>query len=437
MFVTLKQEFFGNPPGKTIDVTPEHAELLTKEGAAEPCVNNPLEAVAARTLEQAMGRLSDGLSAAVDAALKQVSAAQAKAHKNAVPAIFGPQGDGDPGRCFGDWLRCVRLNDRERLEKVYGSVWRDGEATTKAAMNTQTGAQGGFAVPTEFYNRIMALAAESGIVRPRATVIPMGTRETDVPYLDVTTAPSAGDTAFLGGLVARWTEEGTTVNETEPALKQAKLTNYELSGYSKVSNALNQDFKGLEAFLFNLFAKAIAWYEDYAFLRGNGAGRPLGVQSWAGFIQVTRSGGSLFALADYAGVLARWLPNYDPKTSCWVCHPTVLAQLYKLAATNSMTLFIDNLHERPRHVLAGLPLEVTEKVPALGTAGDIFLADFSHYLIGDRGVLDIAFSEHAGFTTNQTFWRFVTRVGGMPWLRDKITLADATNTISPFVGLAA
>lgn len=139
----------------------------------------------------------------------------------------------------------------------------------------------------------------------------MATRTVQVPVLDVTTAPSAGDTAFLGGVVARWTEEATTLNETEPTFKQVDLTNYELSGYSKLSNTLLQDSAvGLEAFLFQLFSKAIAWYEDYAFLRGNGVAKPLGVLNWAGLISVTRSAASAFALADAAGMLARLLPGY-------------------------------------------------------------------------------------------------------------------------------
>jgi HK97 family phage major capsid protein len=87
----------------------------------------------------------------------------------------------------------------------------------------------------------------------------------------------------------RWTEEATTLNETEPTLKQIKLVNHELSGYSKVSNTLLADAQavGLDALLMQLFSRAIAWYEDYAFLRGNGVGKPLGVLSWNGLISVT------------------------------------------------------------------------------------------------------------------------------------------------------
>ncbi len=65
------------------------------------------------------------------------------------------------------------------------------------------------------------------------------------------------------------------------------------------------------------------------------------------------------------------------------------------------------------------------------------LCDFQHYLIGDRQQIEIAFSEHVAFLTNQSVWRFVSRVGGMPWLRDKVTLADGSSTLSPFVSVAA
>src|SRR5262249_19601680 len=155
----------------------------------------------------------------------------------------------------------------------------------------------------------------------------MSAREMEVPTLDVTTAPAAGDTAMLGGVVARWTEEATTLNETEPALKQIKLTNYELSGYSKVSNSLLADNAiGLDALLFHVFGRAIAGYEDYAFLRGNGAGKPLGITAWGGLISVTRSAASAVSLADVAGMYGRLLPGGTTRSVLWGVHPTVLVK---------------------------------------------------------------------------------------------------------------
>jgi len=67
----------------------------------------------------------------------------------------------------------------------------------------------------------------------------------------------------------------------------------------------------------------------------------------------------------------------------------------------------------------------------------VLLLDLKHYLVGDRQDVEIAYSDHIKFLTNQGAWRFVARCDGQPWLRDKVTLSDASNTLSPFVGLAA
>ena len=78
---------------------------------------------------------------------------------------------------------------------------------------------------------------------------------------------------------------------------------------------------------------------------------------------------------------------------------------------------------------------VTEKVPALGTKGDLSLIDPSFYVIGDRMSIEIAASEHVNFLKNQMTWRVVERVDGQPWLDKPITLQDATTQVSPFVVL--
>jgi hypothetical protein len=62
--------------------------------------------------------------------------------------------------------------------------------------------------------------------------------------------------------------------------------------------------------------------------------------------------------------------------------------------------------------------------------------DCSGYVLGDRLLSDIARSPHPAFLSGQGVWRFVSRVAGQPWLRDKVTLADGS-TVSPFVALSA
>lgn len=436
MFVQLTKDLLGKKAGERLEMSDSDAQGLIAGGAAIAVADDVVSPLLARAMEGIPG----AIQSAVDEALRQAAKAHTLSRKNAVPRLFGAGGTGDPARTFGRFLLAVRNHDRAALDAMGSRYveWEEEDGSRKTAMSTQTGANGGYLVPVEFHDRLMALVTERSIVRPRATIIPMSTRSCQVPAADVTTAPSAGDTAMLGGVVARWTEEATTLNETEPNLKQIDLVNYELSGYSKVSNTLLADAAiGLEAFLMQLFSRAIAWYEDYAFLRGNGVAKPLGVQTWAGLISATRTTSSQFKLADIANMYARVLPGGDARSICWVIHPTVLAQLIQMTGGDNVIFLGNDLQGQPTLKVLNYDVEVSEKVPALGTANDVTLCDFQHYLIGDRRQIEIAFSEHVAFLSNQSVWRFVSRVGGMPWLRDKVTLSDASSTLSPFVGLAA
>ncbi|NBY00675.1 MAG: phage major capsid protein [Planctomycetes bacterium] len=234
-------------------------------------------------------------------ALADFAKSQQLSRKNAAQLIFGHDQADPKGKSFGDWLVCVRKNDWRTLERKYQSFPSDG----KSALNTSIGTQGGYLVPTEFTDKLLQTASEKSVVRPRATLIPMASRAVQVPCLDSTTVPASSDSAFLGGIVARWTEESITFNETEPVFRQVELVAHELSGYSRVSNSLLEDSAiGLEQLLITLFGRAIAWHEDHAFLRGDGVGKPLGILNSNALISVARSAARAFALEDAATMLA-------------------------------------------------------------------------------------------------------------------------------------
>lgn len=439
MLLQLLKDHVGQKAGFQFDTDDVIGKSLVDGGFAKQIPDDTLAPTIAKSLESSLKSITENIQTTIDNTLKAFANELTKSRKNSIPAIFGKGGNGDPKHTFGNFLLAVRHKNAKALEEMGSQYMEFDDVSQKAStLTTQTGETGGYMVPEQFHNEIMRLVSEMSVVRrKRPLIINQTGRVTQIPVLDQTSVPSAGESAFLGGMVMNWTEEATTISQTNPKIKQDNLYNYELAGYVSASNTLSHDAKGLESFLFRLFSDAISWYEDYAFLRGNGVGKPLGILTWAGVISVTRSAASAFALADYANMLSRWLPNFNAATSGWTCHPTVLAKLFTMADAEGSVLFIDNAQEKPRMMLGGLPLEVTEKVPALNTAGDIFLNDFSKYVIGDPQQLAIAFSEHVNFLSNQGCWRAVSRVGGMPWLKDKITLADGTSTLSPTVTLAA
>jgi hypothetical protein len=90
--------------------------------------------------------------------------------------------------------------------------------------------------------------------------------------------------------------------------------------------------------------------------------------------------------------------------------------------------------------LLGFPAYPSEKLPALGTRGDLLLIAPGFYVIGDRGPnpggdLEVSVSAKPAFLRNQLTLRIVKRVDDQPWLNGPITLADAATQVNPFVVL--
>lgn len=333
-------------------------------------------------------------------------------------------------KSFADWLMSVRRQDDTRLEKHYKSI--------KAALSESGGETGGYNVPTEYAQRLQAVAAEDSIVRSRAGLVyPMMHREVEIPLLDQFTAPSGEQSAFLGGVIAGWVEEAAALAETEPKFKLMRLIAHGLGGYTLASNDLRADSaEALDALLTTLFGRAIGWHEDYAFLRGDGVGKPLGALSWSGAIATNRHVASHFDLTDAGTMMAR-LTATSMKRAVWVMSQTVIPELVSLQASSFNAWIQQTATSTLQGSLLGLPIIYSEKLPPLGTSGgkDVALCDFGSYVVGDREGIEIAFSEHYKFVNRQGTWRFFCRRDGQPWLKSAITLADGTTTVSPFVYL--
>jgi HK97 family phage major capsid protein len=85
-------------------------------------------------------------------------------------------------------------------------------------------------------------------------------------------------------------------------------------------------------------------------------------------------------------------------------------------------------------MLMGYPIMWHERSPALGTKGDLTLADLSNYLIKDGSGPFVASSEHVKFTSNKTVFKIFWNVDGQPWLTAPFT-QEGGFVVSPFVTL--
>jgi Phage capsid family len=85
--------------------------------------------------------------------------------------------------------------------------------------------------------------------------------------------------------------------------------------------------------------------------------------------------------------------------------------------------------------LLGLPASVTDHQPALGSQGDVILADLERYVIGDWQAMTVEPSrDGSGFGSDTTSFRVRSRLDGRYWVQSQTT-TEASQTVSPIVVL--
>lgn len=306
---------------------------------------------------------------------------------------------------------------------------------------------GGFLIPETLRSELLRVSLETSVVRPRARVIPMETLRVPFPAIDSTTNVNS----VYGGVVGYWTEEGGQLTESQAKFGRVTLEARKLTGFAKVPSELMTDsLASFDAFINQVFPEALSFFEDIAFLTGDGVAKPLGVLNANCAVPVTRADANLVQFEDIINMYARMLPQ-SLSRAVWVVSNNVLPQLLQMrivqqnvagtenvgAASPGLWLTGGQAIGSPPMTLMGLPIVVSEKVPALGSAGDISLIDFGFYLIGDRQAMQARQSEERYFETDEIAFRIIERVDGRPWLQSAITPANGGSTLSPIVKLAA
>jgi HK97 family phage major capsid protein len=446
-FFKVKKAWNGHAANETLEFSDADSvqPLLDTGWLEKTSESSASDLIAASVLKSIGPELATQVTKSIEPLLASLSAVNPRTR----PAVGGGTDADDKTKSFGNFLKCVLNQDTDRISKVY--------ATTKTPLAEATGTGGGYLVPPEYMAILLRLAGEKSIVRPKARVIPMTSRTIQVPALKQSNAAVPGQFQVLAGMYATWTEEAATRVETEPQFRQIELIAHELAGYSVASRTLMADSAiALDSLLTSMFADAIAMHEDYAFLVGDGVGKPLGIQkSPMTIISGPNAGGrttsNTFKLADAAWMWSNLLPA-SQGNAVWIMSQSVIPQLIQLQDSAGNVLFLPNFYEIPDAaasggrggiqaglvpMLFGRPIFFTEKVASLGNTGDVTLVDFNYYLVGDRQAIEVAASEHVNFLTNQMTWRFLHRVDGQPWLDAPYNYQDGVTQVSPCVVLHA
>jgi HK97 family phage major capsid protein len=417
---------------------------ITANYAKHVAVNDPT--IQAQIKEQAQATVIEMMGAEYSKLADKVGTLTAPEKASTYSPLYNKAAVGAPldnlgFENAGDYLKTVwhangnpTAEQRERLQKIYN-------------YQEKVPSEGGFLVPEEYRAELLRISLETSVVRPRARVVPMGSATLRYPSIDTTSNASS----VYGGIIGYWTEEGAELTESAASFGAVKLEAQKLTALAHVTNELIRDTGGaFNQFVNSSFPEAISWFEDVAFLTGNGVGQPLGALN-AGNTALVAVAKETSQAADTVNWLnvtkmyARMLPS-SLRNAVWIVSPDVFPQLANMtvnvknvAGTENVggsAVWLPDGTGAPTLTLLGRPVIISEKVSVVGDLGDINFVDLSMYLIGDSQRMIVDSSPHVKFTSDKTTYRVIERVDGRPWLQSAITPKNGGATLSPFVQLA-
>jgi HK97 family phage major capsid protein len=307
----------------------------------------------------------------------------------------------------------------------------------RAAMSETVPSDGGFLVPTEYSEKIHNISLENEIIMPRCFVQPMKSASIKIPAMTI----GNHSTSLYGGFTASYTAEAGTIDEASPKTRNMELNAKKLTGLLRFSSELAADIPGGEGQIVQICGKGLAWYRDRAFLKGTGAGQPLGILNAGCTIVVAKESGQredTLCWENFTKMLGRLHPA-SFNNSIWIIQVSAIPQLLQLSmAVGTGGNAIPVLSESGGvWKILTRPVIFTEKTEKLGDQGDVILADLSQYVVGLRSEMRFDTSIHVHFTTDELLARLIERHDGQPLWDAPLTLEDGTTTVSPFVTLAA
>jgi HK97 family phage major capsid protein len=389
----------------------QKANKISDEALAQLRASKEQQLADLPTAEKLMEQMAPEIKEMIEAA---AVAREARPEGGILPA--------HPFKDFGDFCsRVVAGNMPSGFRAIDNPLVQMAQTTSATA--------GGYMVPDEFRATILEIAMEGAIVRPRATVIPMGTDSIKMPAWN----QDSHATNFYGGVLGYWVGEGNGITDSSAAVKEVALTVNALCGLNYQSlRLLKASPMGVAGLLEKGFGNVIRFMEDQSFIDGAGTTQPVGIIGCDCEVAISRAGAGAIAAADIVGMYAAFMGNLS--NAVWIANKTTFPQLYALKDGGNNQLWIPSLVPGVPGTLLGIPIIFSEKASALGTKGDLILADFGYYLIGDLGELAIDYSDHVRFANLEGAMRMYKWVDGKPWMSATYTPRKGT-AVSPFVVL--
>ena len=416
-----------------------------------------LRASKAQLLTQAEGLVADGKiteASAISDQMENINAQiaglekLAKASREAAEPVYdgalysssakdSGKSEDKPFASVGEQLRAIynfRKNHVEdkRLQRVNNAV---------LGANEGSGADGGFALQTDFAGMIMESAVQQSPLLNRLDRYTCSSSANAMRWV------SADETdvskSVFGGVQMYWASEGAAVAASKPQFREMKMDLEKMMGFLYCTDEMLEDVAFMTSFASSSFTLAGDRLLTEGVICGDGVGKPLGLIHSKALITVAKEqsqAAGTFLGANAIKMQARAMPRNRDRL-VWLMHPDVEEQLPTLAIqSGEAAKFLWNpeggLGNFDTQRVLNKPVLFEDSCSALGTAGDILLVDPFMYILLTKGTVKQDWSIHVEFLTDQNCFRMVYRCNGAPKVSKPLTIKNSTKTRSPFVALA-
>jgi HK97 family phage major capsid protein len=338
---------------------------------------------------------------------------------------------GAPGRPSGRTYRemfypdnpHIRLSDGGYKPGEFLAVLESGRYDDRLMRfhNTMTEgipSEGGFSVPEVLQARWLDTSLVSEVVRPRANNQPMASATQKTAGWDMLNM--TGGVCF-GGYEMQYLGENQEADVQGGKLRVIEMNAKKGVIHCEASNELVADGLSFESQLEGALIAGITYGLDKGFIRGTGAGQPLGILNANSLITVDKQTGQVADTLEYQNLCDMWSRMYPvgQKNAVWIANSSVIPQLFTMGLTigvGGAPVYVPagGAAGAPNDTLFGRPLLFSPIMSALGDLGDILLVDLSQYIIGLRKEMSIDKSIHPGFRRDVSSYRVIIRFDGQP-----------------------
>lgn len=312
----------------------------------------------------------------------------------------------------------------------------------RAAVSGTVPSEGGYLLGAQMATDLLDRTVQTGVLMNRVRTIEIGPNFNSLTFPYIESSSRLNGSRF-GGMDMKWLGESERKPESNVRWRTAEMKLQKLGGMCYVPDELLQDAVALESWIRDAFYSEFGFQIDDAILNGNGVGRPLGIRNSPALIVVPKEGGQAADTLEYLNVLNMfsrfWAANMN--NAIWAANTTIIPALGTMhleIGTGGAPVYLPSggVSGQMFQTLFARPIEFFEQLPVLGDEGDLILFDPREYLLIRKGGVQQATSIHIHFDLDETAFRFVVRLNGMP-LWDKPVTPLNGPTKSPFVTLEA